>query len=681
MKMFDAVQWTPSWILSRRVSSFQRFFELGQEESSSPFLDEQAKRISRNLMLKSSMASACLLAFSGLLRLFVVEPWWPLPLAIVYLLVGTPALIAAARDVIERYDVNIDVLTTVAAFGALVIGSPLEGALLLVLFALSGSLEDMVTLKAKSALCAIDEIAPTKASVIGQGGRFMEKSVADVKVGESVAVRAGEVVPLDGLIRKGEALISMAHMTGESRPLFVGVDQVVLSGARVLDGFIEVQVQLLHGDSTVAKLIGLITRAHSTKPKLSVTFDRWGRLYAISVMLCAFFLLFFFPVVVGLPWLGDEGSIVRSVSFLITASPCALILAVPITYLSALGATARRGAILKGSMILDQVVKCGVVAFDKTGTLTEGFLALEEIVPLTQGSTFSEKEVLAFAAALERHAVHPIAHSIIEAFLIRNEPFPSVDDVHVIPGEGVRGVVVIDGEKKSLFIGKAEVALRSVHANDPRCMIDEKRLEGKAVAALSVPGYGAYLIVFGDRIRSESADVVARLKALDKRVMMLTGDGAKNAKMVGDSLGVDEVFSSLVPEQKLELISTLSHEKGVLMVGDGINDAPALARATVGVSMGQLSSASAREASDIVLLHNNLDVLVWIFEKALMTRHIVFQNLLIAGVAMTVGITGSLLGFFPLWMAVTIHEGSTLIVGMNALRLLALHGGNQQSRR
>ncbi len=667
-------RFTPSWILSRRVSSFQRFFELGQEESASPFLDARAKRISRNIALKSAVASAILLGMSWFFRFYIAEPFWPIPLSFVYLLAGTPFLIAAVDDVLVRHDVNIDVLNTSAAFGALAIGSPMEGALLLVLFTLAASLEDLVTLKAKSTLCAINEIAPTKAYVVESGGQLLERAVDDVKVGETIAVRAGEVVPLDGVVRKGQASVSMAHMTGESRPLFVGVSQAIASGARILDGSIEVEVQVTGHDSTVTKLIGLITRAHSSKPKLSQTFDRYGRIYAMCVIGITFFLMVFFPLVLNIPFYGDEGGVVRAISFLITASPCALILAVPITYLSALGASARKGAILKGSMILDRVRVCGAVAFDKTGTLTEGRLEVEKVLALTGGSTMSDEKVLSYAASVERHAVHPVARAIVDAFSLKQLPLLDVDHVQVIPGEGVLGTIHDDGKEISIFIGGMEGALRRLGEGDEeaRRLAGAEQADGKVVAAVVIQNRELFLFVLSDTIRIGSADVVNELKGLGKQVVMLTGDHAESAQRIGASLGIDEVCSALLPEQKVEFVAALSRERGVLMVGDGINDAPALSRATVGVSMGQLSSAAAREASDVVLLNNDLAVIPWLFGKSVQTHRIVIQNLVIAFAAILIGTTTSLQGILPLWVAVTIHEGSTLIVGMNALRLLTL---------
>lgn len=661
----DSFRFTPSWILSRRLTSFQRFFELGLEESASPFLDDRAKRISRNIMLKSSITAACLLVIAWVTSMYWNSPFWKIPATFVYLLVGTPALVAAGEDIFRRRDVNIDVLMTVAAFAALLIGGALEGALLLVLFALSGALEDVVTLKAKSALSAINELAPSKACVVEDGGFYLERAVADVRVGELIAVRAGEIVPLDGIVHDGSSSISTAHLTGESRPLFVEKGQSIVSGTRVLDGSIVVEVTCSSHDSTVTKLIGLITHAHATKPKLTQTFDRFGKVYALSVIGLTACFAALLPLA-GLPFFGPGGALLRAVSFLITASPCALILAVPISYLSALGAAAWKGAILKGSLIFDRIVKCSKVAFDKTGTLTEGRLTVDTIIPLTQESFRSEQEVVCLAASLEKHAVHPIAHAICQ----KATSFLDVAQIQVVAGEGVHGVY----QGVSLFVGGVDGALRRIEADVEQIKekINRVRDEGFVVAVLVVGAKEAYLFGLRDVLRGGALASIQALKKLGKQVVMLTGDYETAAQSVARQLDVDDVRAGLTPEVKLEMVTQLSERGGLLMVGDGINDAPALARATVGMSMGQLSSATAREASDIVLLNNRLDVIAWLFRKAGTTRHIVTQNLFLACFAILVGTSSSLLGLLPLWTAVIIHEGSTLLVGLNALRLLSI---------
>lgn len=638
---------------------------MGKEESCSPFLNIQAKKISKNLPLKTAILAALFLVIALCLSWVPDSPLWILPISLVYLLVGTPALIAATEDLF-RVQVNIDVLTTLAAFGALLIGGPLEGGLLLVLFALSGALGDLVTLRAKSTLSAIHELMPEKAYVVEQDGQYVERAIKDVSVGTLIIVRAGELVPLDGSIVKGTSSVSTAHLTGESVPITVKDGDTIISGTRVLDGALEVKVACTSYNSTVAKLVRLITEAHSAKPQIARTFERFGRLYALTVIAVTVLLSLVLPFVFNMSFLGGDGSLFRAMTFMITASPCALVLAVPITYLSALGAAAREGAILKGSSVFDGLVQCSLVAFDKTGTLTEGVLSLDEVVPLSEKRR-SSPEIIGIAAALEHCAVHPTAHAIVKAFSQFQAPQLEATEVRVIAGVGVEGIVA--GVR--VFIGKPDEAFSRLDIDIGKAtkQVDSARSRGCATAVLSIGRDEAYLCTFFDSIRSDSKETISGLKNRGKRVLMLTGDGKKPANDVGNALGIDEVYAELTPEAKLDFVTHLS-EKGLIMVGDGINDAPSLARATVGVSMGQLSSASAREASDVVLLHNALPVLVWLMEKAAKTQRIMTQNLTVATLAILVGTAASALALLPLWLAVSVHEGSTLIVGLNALRLL-----------
>jgi Cd2+/Zn2+-exporting ATPase len=380
---------------------------------------------------------------------------------------------------------------------------------------------------------------------------------------------------------------------------------------------------------------------------------------------------------------------------------------------------------LKGSTVIDRVAACDVVAFDKTGTLTEGKLGIEKMIPLNSESLSSYRDVLRWASSLEQHAVHPIAGAFVEAAQALGELLAEVENVHVVPGEGVFGEMTVDGLTRSMFIGGVDPAFRLL-GEKPPSVLEEERQRGRILAVFVVDSkevypnklknrefanaeshgfdsektgplsaigavfseskmgfsakaktdsstcLGIYAFVLQDVLRSTSKIVVRDLKDLDKHLVLLTGDNAKSAQLVAKSLGIDEVQSELTPEQKMETVATLSAKRGVLMVGDGINDAPALARSTVGVSMGQLSSATAREASDVVLLRNDLSLLVWLFGKADQTRTIVRQNVSLAILSMIVGVSTALQGVLPLWMAVTIHEGSTLLVGLNALRLLAL---------
>lgn len=672
-------------LMSRRMTSFQKYFELGGEESESPFLNRYSKNLSRNIHLKSAALAAIFLFVAFVVSFFSTTT--PLMLlSFVYLLVGTPALIASLEDIFVQKDINIDVLMTLSAFLALSMGHIYEGALLLVLFALSASLEDAVTLRAKSALVSIHEIAPSKAYVMKDDGSFSEKSVHDINVGSRILIRSGEIVPLDGVVIHGDGSLSMAHLTGESRELPIKIGDTVISGSRLVQGSLTVQISTTQADSTVMQIIRLITEAESSKPKFSLLFEKFGRIYSISVILTTVLIVLIFPIVFSIPLVGTHSALLRGISFLITASPCALFIAVPIAYLSALSASVKKGAILKGGTVFDQLNGCSTVAFDKTGTLTEGSFRFREKIDLfVEGHELVELQsstlLLSLTASVEQHVVHPMAQAIVEYAKKESCTMFEVSSVNVFAGVGVKGEVFvpIEGGKNKKFL----VDIRSPSREDKEKIAqiyqsrDQKLFDlSQVVVVISdvnePKNRMGFVLVFEDMIREESAVTILRLRELGKKIVMLSGDHNEIAKSVAAKVGITNWFGELTPQNKLEIITNLSKnpQEGLVMVGDGLNDAPSLARANVGISMGRLSSASARDAADIVLLEDNLLLIPWLFTKARQTRHIVFQNLFIAFLAISVGTIASLFGLIPLWVAVIVHEGSTLIVGLNALRLI-----------
>ncbi|MCE5292981.1 MAG: cation-translocating P-type ATPase [Chlamydiales bacterium] len=642
------------------------FFETGLEESASPFLTPGARKLSRNFALKSSILSSFFLAISYWLSFYPqYAPISAILLASVYLIVGGPALINAVEDIFLHRDCNIDVLMTLAAFSAIFMGSGFEGALLLVLFALSGAIEDTVSLKAKNALLELHRIVPLKAYVLEEG-ELHERAIQDVPIDAIVLVRAGEVVPLDGLIIDGASQVSLVHLTGESVPVRKVTGDDVPSGAQVIDGSLTVKVTHVSQDSTVSRIVQLITDAQSAKPVLERWFDSFSRIYSLSII--GLFVLFAvsFPYLFGMSWLGKEGSIYRSLAFLITSSPCALILAVPIAYLSALGACARKGIVLKGGVVLDALEKTNMVAFDKTGTLTLGELTLDSITGPFEDLGVTQDEVLSLAATLERNAVHPIAQAIVRIARDKNLAFQPVQDVQVIPGYGVEGTI----DNKRVYVGDSIKALERVtDAKGLQEKVQQAQKDGNIIACFVVEK-AAFLLIFSDRARPGIKTMLDALKRSGRELIMLSGDHYESAKIIAHQVGLDNFEADLKPEDKLNRITQLSETKGLAMVGDGINDAPALARATVGICMGQVGSATARSAADVILLNDNIELLDWLFNKAKKTRTIVKQNLSIAIVAIICGSIPALAGYLPLWLAVIVHEGGTVLVGLNALRLL-----------
>lgn len=616
---------------------FDEFFSSGREESISPFLTPSSRSWGKNLSLKSALSSACFLVLAFGFS-FVNPPLSYLFLSFVYFLSGVPALIASFED-LKNLEINIDVLMTLAAFVAVSIDSGLEGALLLVLFELSHSMEHTVSDKARSALHNLNNIAPKFAHMIGERGTIFEKSVREIQLGEKVLVKNGEIVPLDGLVVEGASSLNLVHLTGESLPVSTRVGDPIPAGARNLEAALVIEVNRTSSDSTLSRIIQLITQAQEAKPRLQRWLDQFGKYYAMSIIVLTFLFALSFPFLFSLSF---ESSVYRALAFLIAASPCALIIATPTAYLSAISSCARRGILLKGGVTLDALASCTIVAFDKTGTLTTGELQCT--------STDCPDDALSIAYGLERQVVHPIATAICKLAQEKKLHPAEIESFKTIPGSGLEGIV----HGIPVAIGLPSYIGVDVEAQE------------SVLAALKV-GEKTYLFRFSDTVRKE---IPKLLNHFPLRTVMLTGDNEANARKIAQQIGIQEVFANLKPEDKLNKVAELSEKQGLAMVGDGINDAPALARATVGISMGKVGSATAIDASDVVLLNDDLQLLTWLFQKASHTLQIVKQNLTLALAVIFLATTPALLGLIPLWMAVILHEGGTVLVGLNSLRLL-----------
>lgn len=675
----------PSCHSSCRTQSvaFNDFFELGLEESVSPFLTPQSRRWGINLDLKASLFAAFLLLISFVLSFF--PQWLPfshIALIGVYFFAGIPSLIESIDD-LSRLEINIDVLMTLAAFSSILIGSGMEGGLLLVLFALSGSIEAAVTSKAKGAISNLHKLSPTKACVIDESGTVLEKAVNDVSLGAHILIKVGETVPLDGVVISGISSVNMVHLTGENLPVMKKPGDQVPAGANNLEGSLTLKVTNTSSNSTLARIIQLVTQAQEAKPKLQRWFDKVSERYATAIIALSLSFALSFPFLFEIPFLGVEGSVYRALAFLIAASPCALILAIPIAYLSAVSICAKQGILLKGGVTLDALASCSIIAFDKTGTLTTGQLSCYSIEKITFDGGISNAsaqksellEALGVAAGLEGNVVHPIATAIISYAEAQGAPKVIIKDFKSVPGYGLSGKVKLTNHEKYLnaFIGRAEF-IASQFDNEKGKLIKQKgeeiQKDGALLTLVSIEDR-LYFLRFQDTLREKMGETISALKNRGRwKLLMLTGDHEYSARRVATELKLDEYYANLSPADKLEHVSKLSHDKGLAMIGDGVNDAPALARATVGISMGKVGSATAVEAADVVLLHDNLELLDWLMSKAHKTTVIVRQNLTVATAAILIAAFPALTGIVPLWLAVLMHEGGTILVGLNALRLL-----------
>lgn len=634
------------------VELFDEFFESGLEESISPFITPDSRKWGKNIPLKSSLVAAFLLLFAFITTFIPGQkPLSNLCLLLTYFLAGIPALISSVEDLVN-FEVNIDVLMTLAAFLSVIIGSGAEGALLLVLFSFSEAMGRAVRTKAKGAISALKKLAPQRAFVLQEDGSLIPRSVKDVNRGTKILVKAGEVVPLDGIVIGGASSVNLVHLTGENLPQTCVIGDSVPAGGRNLEGSLTLQVTHTSSDSTLARIIQLITQAQEAKPTLQRWLDKLSGRYAMTIIslstLFALTLPWFFPIT----YLGTEGSIYRALAFLIAASPCALIIAIPIAYLSAVSCCAKQGILLKGGVILDALARCKTIAMDKTGTITTGELYCLGLITEGNANIF-----LSVAYALEQSAVHPIASALI-AFAKENGVQPAkLTDFRLVPGYGLEGT----WQEKKVRIGSADWLM----PNHPQ--VKEIKEKGEIVAALLIEDTYA-LFRFRDTLRPEIVGTLKKLK--DKwgmRLLMLTGDHESSAELIAKEAGLTEYYASLRPEDKLRFIS---QQENLAMIGDGVNDAPALARATVGISMGKVGSRTAIDASDIVFLQDNIELLEWLVKKSHQVVRIVKQNVSVAMLAILFATLPALLGWIPLWAAVILHEGGTVVVGLNALRLL-----------
>ncbi|MBJ7449224.1 MAG: heavy metal translocating P-type ATPase [Parachlamydiales bacterium] len=649
---------------------FDEFIESGYEESISPFLTPSSRRYARLLPLKAAIVAAALLLIAFVFSFFPnLLPLTHLLLVLVYFIAGVPSLIESIQDLL-KWEINIDVLMTLAAFLSVVIGSGMEGALLLVLFSLSGSIEEAVTSRAKGAISSLKKLSPPTANVVTEDGSLIERSVRDITVGTHILVKAGDFIPLDGIVKDGVSSVNLVHLTGENLPVVKQVGDQIPAGGRNIEGTLTIEVTHSSQDSTLTRLIELITQAQEARPKLQRWVDKVTNRYALCIIAIAFIFAIGLPFVTNIPYLGVEGALYRALAFLVAASPCAIVIAIPIAYLSAVGSCARKGILLKGGIILDSLARCKVLSFDKTGTLTTGQLNLirNESFDPTQEQI---PETLSIAIGMERGAKHPIATALLSYGQMNNiAPYP-IKEFKVLPGYGLEGTIDIRGKSHFVYIGRPEKIYERLNENDQKKLkskCDHIEAEGKLIAVMAI-GTNITLFQFQDTIRQDMRPILDHLKKRF-RLIMLTGDHSNSAQQVANALGITEYYADLKPQDKLDKVSLLSQTEGLAMIGDGINDAPALARATVGISMGKVGSSTAIDASDIVLLHDNLGLLDWLMNKAKKTQQIVKQNVAIAAAVILLSTTPALYGWIPLWLAVLLHEGGTVLVGLNGLRLL-----------
>lgn len=576
--------------------------------------------------------------------------------------IGAIPAIEEVWEKLTEFRIDIDLLMLLGAGLAAMIGRPFEGALLLFLFAISGAMERYALQRTKSAIAELRKIAPREATVI-DGEQLERVAIRNVRIGARILVRPGERVPLDGKVLSGTSSIDESAINGESIPRDVEPGSEVFAGTHNADGRLEVEVTRAATDTTLAKVIELVTKARENPSRAQGLVDRIGPAYSVSVIVLSFAVGAISGLALGVPW---EEAIRRGIAVLITASPCALIIATPVAYLSAIAAAARRGVLIKGGAHLEAFSQTPAVVFDKTGTLTTGRIRLSDIEP-PDGMT--ERDVLALLGPLERSSQHPLALAVTRAFVEAGLASREISNFRATAGVGLEGTVGDERVWAGRFDALGEHS--SADLNGLAKRLEELRAAGRTVSAFSISGNPG-LIAFEDTLREEAPAVVDALRAQGvRRIEMLTGDHATVAERVASSLRLDGFRAELAPQDKVTQAKLIKEEfGGVALVGDGINDAPALAHADVGIAVGSIGADVALEAADIVLMGDRIDEIAWLHRHARRTATIVRQNLGIAIGVIAVLSLFAAAGKVPLPLAVVGHEGSTVIVALNALRLL-----------
>ncbi|EPR28827.1 Lead, cadmium, zinc and mercury transporting ATPase [Geobacillus sp. WSUCF1] len=559
---------------------------------------------------------------------------------------------------------DMKTLMTIAILGATAIGEWQEGAVVVILFAISEALERYSMENARRSIASLMEMAPVEA-IIRRGPEEMTVPVEDVRVGDVMIVKPGGKIALDGIVISGASTVNEAAITGESLPVEKTVGDAVFAGTLNGEGFLEVEVTKRADETTLAKMIDLVEEAQAERAPMQAFVDRFARYYTPFVIVTALLIALVPPLVMGGEWLDW---IYRGLAVLVIGCPCALVISTPVAIVTAIGNAARRGVLIKGGVYLEQIGRLRAVALDKTGTLTEGKPAVTNVV-VYEGT---REQLLAIAAAIEKRSQHPLASAIIRKAEEEGAPFldASVDAFQSLTGKGVKAAV----GNETYYIGSPALftSLIGKLPDEAEKQISAFRDEGKTVMAVGTTDRLLGLIAAADQLRPSAPETVAALRRLGvAEVVMVTGDHEQTAQAIGRQAGVSDIRAGLLPEQKLSAIRELKQRCGITaMVGDGVNDAPALAAADIGVAMGGAGTDAALETADVVLMADDLRQLPYTVHLGRRTLAVIRQNIAVALGLKVLALVAAVPGWLTLWLAVFADMGATLLVTFNSMRLL-----------
>ena len=548
--------------------------------------------------------------------------------------------------------INENFLITVSCVGAYLVGEHMEGLMVITLYEIGKILEEKSISKSRKSIKDLMDIKPEYANLKTEND-IKKVSPEEVKIGDTILIKEGEKVPLDGIVKKGTADLNTASLTGESKLTQVSESENVLSGSIVVDGMIEVNVTEEYKNSTVSRILDLVENATDKKAKTETFVNKASSIYTPIVIGLAAIVAIFLPLFTDIPYTGNNGSIYRALIFLVISCPCSIAISVPLSYFSGIGKSSKEGILIKGSDYIDAIKDIKEVVFDKTGTLTKGEF---EITKIDTFENYTEQEVLKYAAMGEKYSNHPIAKSIMKA---NKEEVAEVQEFKEIAGKGLS--YQYNGE--TVLVGNS-VLVESNDTNE----------EGATKIYVKINDKLAGIIYLGDTVKDGVVETIKELKALGIKTNMFTGDNKQIAEKTGKEIGIQNIKSEMLPQDKYnafeEIINKKDEKSKVAFVGDGINDSPVLARADVGISMGGVGSESAIEASDVVIMTDNVSKILDAIKISKKTCGIIRQNLVFAITVKVLILFLSTIGLSGMWQAVFADVGVTILTIFNTLRIL-----------
>lgn len=564
-----------------------------------------------------------------------------------YLVLLPRTLIKAIKILIRNRSLDENMLITISVIGAFLIGDGFEGFMVISLYEIGKTLEEMAVNKSKKSVKELMDIKPTYAN-LKKGNAIEIKNPEEIKIDDIIVIKVGEKIPLDGIVIKGETNLDTSALTGESKSRFVKEKDEVLSGTINLTNLIEVKVTKIYQDSTVSRILDLVENATNRKAKTENFVSRAAKVYTPIIIILAILTWVLFPIFTNITY---EESVYRALSFLVISCPCAIAISVPLSYFSGIGLASRKGILVKGSDYLDNLRKITTIIFDKTGTLTTGSFNVSNIISLS--SDYKESEILKICAYGEAYSNHPIAKSVLEFYGkdIQNNPIKNYKE---IPGKGIS--YELDGKK--VVIGNS--------------LLDDK--EKGTIIYIEIDKQIIGKIIIKDEIKKSSYKTIEELKKMNIKPLLFTGDNKKVAMTVSKELGIDNYKYGMLPDDKFneldKILKTKNKDEMVAFVGDGINDAPVLTLADIGISMGQLGSSSAIEASDVVLMTDEVDKVLTAIDVSQQTARIIKQNLIFSIGVKFLFIILNLFGKTTMAWAVFADVGVTVLAILNSIRIL-----------